>query len=252
MAEKYSEVNEFQVEIGQKLVKHLGIKYGDKLLDMGCGTGEITAFIADLAGEDGQVVGVDPDEERIKVALRKHCGVKQNISFKHGDSSSQFPHFNEEYYDVHYSSSVFLWLTDREKDIYLKAAFNCLKPGGRIAIQCQEKNPEIFSKVQELVPDDEIEDNRTPFQLVAKSVTDLLLKQSGFEILSSDYVKYDHKFSSLDCFLTWYCASGYIDESKILPHKKEAFAKKFVDDDGTIYLDMWIYRIIGKKPDSKC
>ena len=47
--------------------------------------------------------------------------------------------------------------------------------------------------------------------------------------------------------MTWFCASGYIDENKIVPHKKEAFAKKFVNDDGTVELDMMAYRIIAKK-----
>lgn len=99
-----------QIEVGKKIVKQLGIKRGDKLLDMGCGTGEITAFIADLVGKNGQVVEMDPDQERIKVAVQKHikhCDKKRNISFKVGDSASHFPHSNQEHYDIHYSSYVF-------------------------------------------------------------------------------------------------------------------------------------------------
>ena len=40
----------------------LNIKPGHKILDMGCGTGELTRFLAELVGENGEVVGVDPDE----------------------------------------------------------------------------------------------------------------------------------------------------------------------------------------------
>ena len=247
MAEKYSQLNKTQVEYGKKLVKVLDLKHGDKVLDMGCGTGEITSFIADQVGEEGEVIGVDPDEERIKVAIQKHCGAKKNIKFIAGDSSSHFPHYNEGYFDVHFSNFVFLWLNTQEKDMFLNTALSCLKPGGRIALHSTEVNPEIFLRVPELLPDEEIENNRSPFKVVDKSVTESMLFSSGFEIVSSEYAKYGYVFPSLDYFLTWFCASGYIDENKIVPHKKEAFAKKFVNDDGTVELDMMAYRIIAKK-----
>ena len=41
---------------------------------MGSETGEMTSIIADQVGEEGQVIGVDPDQERIKVAAQKHRG----------------------------------------------------------------------------------------------------------------------------------------------------------------------------------
>ena len=108
IVEKFSEVNEFQIEVGKKLIKLLGVKRGDKVLDMGCGTGEITSFIADQVGEEGQVIGVDPDDDRIKVAVERNTlEPNRNMKFMVGDSSSHFPHYNEEYYDVYFSNFVF-------------------------------------------------------------------------------------------------------------------------------------------------
>ncbi|CAB4034132.1 Hypothetical predicted protein [Paramuricea clavata] len=75
---------------------------------MGCGTGEVTAFLAEMVGKQTQVVGVDPDIERIKVAVQQRSGGHENITFVHGDSSSTFPHFNEQYYDVHFGTLVTL------------------------------------------------------------------------------------------------------------------------------------------------
>ena len=34
-------------------------------MDLGCGTGELSAYLADLVGPDGNVVAADPDKERI-------------------------------------------------------------------------------------------------------------------------------------------------------------------------------------------
>ena len=247
MADKYSQLNKMQVEYGKKLVKVLEPKHGDKVLDMGCGTGEITSFIADQVGEEGQVIGVDPDEERIKVATQKHCGAKKNIKFIVGDSSSHFPHYNERYYDVHFSNYVLHWLTAQEKQIFLKTAFNCLKPGGRIATQNAKDIPEILKLVVRLLPDEETENNKPPFHLTEKSVAESMLLNSGFEIVSSEFVEQNIMFPSLDNFLVWFCASAYVDEGKIVPHKKEEFAKKFVKEDGTVPVDKTIYRIIAKK-----
>ena len=43
-------------------------KAGDAILDLGCGTGELSAYLAELVGPEGKVIGVDPDKERIQLA----------------------------------------------------------------------------------------------------------------------------------------------------------------------------------------
>ncbi|KAK2566705.1 Ubiquinone/menaquinone biosynthesis C-methyltransferase UbiE [Acropora cervicornis] len=59
---------------------------GDAILDLGCGTGELAAYLARLVGPQGNVVGVDPDKERLKLARLSHRGVK-NLSFFDGNAS---------------------------------------------------------------------------------------------------------------------------------------------------------------------
>ena len=247
IADKYSQLNEPQVEFGKKLVVLLDLKHGDKVLDMGCGTGEMTTFIADQVGEEGEVLGVDPDEERIKVAVQKNCEARRNIKFITGNSSSHFPHYNEGYYDAHFSNYVFHWLDAEERDVYIKSAASCLKSGGRIAMNSMYKNAEISMLVPQLMPDEEIENNLSPCKFITKSVAESMLVNAGFKILSSKFFTFEYSFSSLDHYLTWYCVSGYIDESKIVPHKKEAFAKKFVNEDGSVYVAFENYQIIAEK-----
>lgn len=246
IAEKYSVVNGPQIEFGRKFVALIGIKEGNKVLDMGCGTGELTAFIADQVGKEGQVVGVEPDQEKIKLAVRNHCGVTKNLIFTVGSSSIHFPHCNGEYYDIHFSNFVFHWLSTEDKHIFFETAFRCLKPRGRIAIQSHEKHPEIMTEMFEVLLDGKT--YKSPSHYVKKAVTESLLKKSGFVIQYSEYVQDDRTFTSLDDFIAWCCASNYVDERKIIPHKKKDFARKFVNKDGTVRLsESSIYQIIAEK-----
>ena len=47
-------------------------KVGDVILDLGCGTGELSTYLAELVGPEGKVIFVDPDKERIQLAKETH------------------------------------------------------------------------------------------------------------------------------------------------------------------------------------
>ena len=64
-------------------------KAGDVILDLGCGTGELSAYLAELVGPEGKVIGVDPDKERIQLAKESHSQI-ENLSFVEG-SAINFP-----------------------------------------------------------------------------------------------------------------------------------------------------------------
>ena len=108
-AKVYDEVSELQIEVGKRFIRNLNLLLGDKVLDMGCGTGHLTKYIADIVGPDGLAVGIDPDAERIKIAQEKTKDVS-NLQFYLGSSAVGFPHDNEPYCDVHISTSAFHWV----------------------------------------------------------------------------------------------------------------------------------------------
>lgn len=47
------------------ILQSLGASPGDKILDLGCGSGEVTAEIACLVRPDGVVVGVDASKDMV-------------------------------------------------------------------------------------------------------------------------------------------------------------------------------------------
>ena len=247
-AEMYSEINDIQVQHGKCLAQTAGVKLGDKILDMGCGTGELTAFLAMKIGKDSEVVGVDPDLARINVAIQKHSDVHDNITFKHGDSSSQFPHCDEQYYDIHFSNFVFQWLNTQEKIRFIHAAFKNLKPGGKIAIQSHEDDVEMIKEAAALFLNDTTNE-KVPVYFMKKSMTESLLRDAGFVILTSEYFHCPYTYPTAEAFLAMVYASDYYDMTRICPKKKKNFFKKIVNEDGTVTVyDPSIHHIVAQKP----
>jgi len=103
---------------------------GDIILDLGCGTGELSSYLAELVGHQGKVVGVDPDVHRIKVAQKSYNAVK-NLSFVEG-STSNFLDMGSETYDIIFSGTVFHWVENKAEAF--ENMFSSLNPAGKIAI----------------------------------------------------------------------------------------------------------------------
>ena len=95
-----------------------------RLLDMGCGTGETTL---DLAKDVKEVVAFDPSPEMLKHAKKKasQLGIT-NVSFQLSDMD-QFES-EAESFDVITVCNVLLYLKNQEE--ILQKIWNMLKPGG--------------------------------------------------------------------------------------------------------------------------
>lgn len=113
-------------------VDHALIKPGDSVLDVGCGTGEVTIPAKVRAGKDGHVYGIDPAPEMIAVARSKAARKGLEIDFRIGVIES-LP-FPDASIDVVTSSLMIHHLPDDLKLRGLAEIYRVLKPGGRILI----------------------------------------------------------------------------------------------------------------------
>src|SRR3954470_15635032 len=66
------------------------IKQGDHVLDVGCGSGSITASIASLVGDTGSVTGIDTSEHLIEIA-REHYFSLSNVQFELANILKYYP-----------------------------------------------------------------------------------------------------------------------------------------------------------------
>ena len=78
------------------------------VLDVGCGTGAITAGIAKAVGRGGRVIGVDRDEELLAIARREHSAIS-NLQFESGDATSLA---YEAQFDIVTAARTLQWIAD--------------------------------------------------------------------------------------------------------------------------------------------
>jgi trans-aconitate methyltransferase len=74
---QYEKASAHQKEWGTKLIAELELQGTERILDLGCGDGALSAHIADLV-PNGEVVGIDASRGMIEAARSK---VRKNLRF---------------------------------------------------------------------------------------------------------------------------------------------------------------------------
>src|SRR6266540_3060685 len=104
------------------------LRPGMRVLDVGCGTGAITAGIAKKVGPEGDVVGIDRDESLLALAKREHQSIG-NLSFENGDVLS----LNVDgRFDIVTAARVLQWIS--EPDHAIRRMKRAAKTGGRLVV----------------------------------------------------------------------------------------------------------------------
>ena len=138
--EKYKQASSHQKEWGGKLISELSLKGGEKILDLGCGDGTLTAELARLA-PDGFVVGIDASKNMIETARKAHDW--DNVKFELMDINDIA--FVDEF-DVVFSNATLHWIKNHNK--LLKNVFNSLKDNGVVRFNfAADGNCSCFFKV---------------------------------------------------------------------------------------------------------
>ena len=106
------------------------IREGDKVLDVGCGTGDLTLAAQNAAGSSGLACGIDPSPEGIAVAQVKAGRLNSAAKFDVGlIEKIDFP---DATFDIAISRLVIHHLPNDLKRQGFAEIFRVLKPGGRL------------------------------------------------------------------------------------------------------------------------
>lgn len=224
LAEAYDRASDLQLEGGKRLVERLGLEEGARVLDLGCGTGRLTRWIAERLGPKGCVVGIDPLDERIRIA-RAHGG---SVRFEVGRAEA-LGAFDDASFDAVCMSSVLHWVPDKAKA--LAEIRRVLRSGGRLGATTI---PHELSRAGTVARVLDPLLQRPPYaghvDLSALGAgkrctsTDLvsLLLESGLELVELHVTQHASRHESGDAFLDFAEASSFGNLLRIVPEELRA------------------------------
>lgn len=122
-----------EAQIRSEAIERAGIRPGERVLEVGCGTGTLTLAAKRAAGPDGEVFGVDVAEDMLETARKKSRRASLPVTFERaGIEDLPFP---AESFDVILSSLMLHHVQgDELKRRGLAEVYRVLKPGGRLLI----------------------------------------------------------------------------------------------------------------------
>jgi trans-aconitate 2-methyltransferase len=135
-AKAYSERNALQKWLADSHLAQLELDGTERVLDIGCGDGKITAEIAQRL-KAGSVLGIDPSTRMIAFAQAHFARVEYpNLAFAVGDATS-LPYRGE--FDLVVSFNALHWVLDQ--DAALRGIRVALKPSGRAFLEFVPQGP---------------------------------------------------------------------------------------------------------------
>ncbi|MDI9395751.1 MAG: methyltransferase domain-containing protein [Euryarchaeota archaeon] len=137
-AERYDRNCDHQFQKGRILIEMMGIKKGDFVLDVGCGTGWQALNVAGIIGPEGKLTGIDPSSYRIELARKKFDGNSSgNVHFLVGQAED-LRDVPDKSINFAYFCSSFHWVDD--KKTALNEIYRVLRPGGIVGMTTLDRN----------------------------------------------------------------------------------------------------------------
>ncbi len=119
----YDSKHSFVSQYGTDLVELLSPQRGERILDLGCGTGHLSHRIASAGAE---VIAIDSSPAMIERARESYL----HLRFEAADATDF--HFSEPF-DAVFSNAVLHWIKEPERAI--ACIWRALKPGGRFVAE---------------------------------------------------------------------------------------------------------------------
>src|SRR5262245_17968763 len=135
-ATRYHRVSEPQFDWGQRVIVRLQPSDGERILDVGCGTGRLTREIIRAAGSGAttRVIGLDRSGSMLAVARAEAALSGSPIGYVQADGAA-LPFANA--FDAIFSAATLHWIHDHPA--VFRSVSTALVPNGRFVAQCGGK-----------------------------------------------------------------------------------------------------------------
>lgn len=253
-AEKYKKASAHQRQWGKKLIAELNLKGVERILDLGCGDGGITAQLAELV-PDGLVIGIDASQGMIDSARQTYKA--ENLKFDLMDINAL--DFEDEF-DVVFSNATLHWVKDHNN--LLANVHKSLKADGIVRFNfAADGNCSTFFKViRQVMAKNQyagyFEGFEWPWYMPTVDEYEKILKQFGFKEAKVWGENADRYFANAEKMIRW------VDQPSIVPFLKcvemsdkqafrdavvEQMIKETLQADGRCFETFRRINVFGKK-----
>ncbi|MCP5073513.1 MAG: methyltransferase domain-containing protein [Rhodobacteraceae bacterium] len=121
--------------LNESCLRELNLQQGDKVLDLGSGLGQFTRLIARTVGSDGQVVGIERDQDQISQAniLADSSDESLLVEFRKGDAL-ELPLSGLEWGTFDVAHARFLLEHIPRPELVIAQMVRSVRPGGRVFV----------------------------------------------------------------------------------------------------------------------
>jgi trans-aconitate methyltransferase len=216
-AKEYSRQSSLQQAMAGEVLALLDLKGAERVLDVGCGDGKITAEVAARLPR-GSVLGVDPSRDMIAFAS-SHFGLafRPNLRFAEADVR-RLPFRHE--FDLVVSFNALHWVP--EQDSALRSIRSALRPDGRSVLRLVPAGER--KSLEDVIEDvrqsprwsDHFQGFRKPYVHLTPGQYAALAEHNGFRVLRLHTQEKAWDFKTREAFLA-FCQVTLVEWARLLP-----------------------------------
>jgi trans-aconitate methyltransferase len=223
----YARIAALQEAMAAEVLSLVTLRGNERVLDLGCGNGKVTAEIAARLPE-GSIVGVDSSEHMIAFASANfETAMHPNLHFKTCDIRQL--RFREEF-DLVVSFNALHWIPDQS--VALRAVRNALKPEGRAQLRLVPKGKR--KSLENVLEETRISERwspyfqnfRDPYLHLTPEEYSALARQNDLQVRNLTVSDHIWDFKSREAFVAFGSVT-FVEWTKFLP---EAVHLAFIND----------------------
>jgi trans-aconitate 2-methyltransferase len=190
-----------------------------KVVDLGCGTGELTRKLADTL-PDSDVTGIDSSSQMLDAARAKSFA-SPHLRFEQGDQAQLTGEW-----DLIFSNAALHW-TENHAELIAKL-YRQLTPGGQIAVQIPSNHNHISHQIyREIASEEPFKSYLNDFQRYAPVLSideyaRLFFEQGAEKIVVFEKI-YPHVLEDSDAVVEWISGTALVPYFERIGEHKEEF-----------------------------
>ena len=256
--EVYAKSSAAQQRWAQELLSKISIRRNERILDIGCGDGKVTAEIAPIVPE-GSVLGIDNSVEMINFAQSKFPPTSwPNLAFQYGNASDL--QFVDEF-NLVLSFACLHWVLDHRP--VLEGIKRSLKQGGKALMQFGGKDnaAAIIEVVDEIISEEKwsgyFEGFKFPYGFFGPDEYLIWLDRAGLRALRVELVQKDMVQAGREGLASWFKTTWLPYIEKVPKDLREDFIYEVVDryvlayppdGEGFVHVGMVRLEVEAEKP----